>query len=73
MALLPIIEQQLAAFNIHNIQFLIIGHGSEAALRAALPATRAHFHGVLAARPSPPPTANMDILIFPSTPTPSAT
>ena len=67
VALLPIIAQQLGAFNIHNIQFLIIGHGGEeATLRAALPANRAHFAGVLRSEALAAAYANMDILIFPS-------
>jgi glycosyltransferase involved in cell wall biosynthesis len=67
VALLPIIEQQLAAFNIHNVQFLIIGHGGEeATLRDALPANRAHFAGVLRGEALAAAYANMDILIFPS-------
>ena len=67
IALLPIIEQQLAALGIHNVEFLIIGHGAEeASLRAALPAAKANFAGVLRGPALATAYANMDLLVFPS-------
>ena len=67
VALLPIIEQQLAAQGIHDIQFLIIGHGSEeASLRATLPAAKVKFAGVLRGDALATAYANMDLLVFPS-------
>ena len=67
VALLPIIEQQLAALGIHNVHFLIIGHGGEeASLRAALPAAKADFAGVLRGEALATAYANMDLLVFPS-------
>ncbi len=67
VALLPVIEQQLAALGIHNIEFLIIGHGAEeAALRGALPPAKANFAGVLRGEVLSTAYANMDLLVFPS-------
>ena len=67
VALLPLIEQQLATRGIHDVQFLIIGHGSEeASLRATIPAPKADFAGVLRGEALATAYANMDLLVFPS-------
>jgi phosphatidylinositol alpha 1,6-mannosyltransferase len=67
VALLPLIEKQLATLGIHDVQFLIIGHGSEeASLRAAIPAVKADFAGVLRGEALATAYANMDLLVFPS-------
>jgi len=67
VALLPILERQLAALGIHEVQFLIIGHGAEeASLRATLPAAKADFAGVLRGEALATAYANMDLLVFPS-------
>ncbi|WP_213805517.1 glycosyltransferase [Granulicella sp. dw_53] len=67
VALLPLLERQLADLGIHDVQFLIIGHGSEeASLRAALPAAKAEFAGVLRGEALSTAYANMDLLVFPS-------
>jgi phosphatidylinositol alpha 1,6-mannosyltransferase len=66
VALLPIIEKQLTALG-HDIQFLIIGHGSEeSALRAAFTNSTATFAGVLRGETLATAYANMDLLVFPS-------
>ncbi len=65
--LLPVIEQQLAALGVTNIEFLIIGHGSEEpALRAALPQSKVRFAGVLRGEALSTAYADMDLLVFPS-------
>jgi phosphatidylinositol alpha 1,6-mannosyltransferase len=67
VALLPRIEQQLAAMGIHDVQFLIIGHGAEEpALRAALSPAKVEFAGVLRGEALSTAYANMDLLVFPS-------
>ena len=67
VALLPLIEKQLATLGIPDVQFLIIGHGSEeASLRAAIPAAKADFAGVLRGEALATAYANMDLLVFPS-------
>jgi phosphatidylinositol alpha 1,6-mannosyltransferase len=65
--LLPVIERQLAAMGITDIEFLIIGHGGEeAALRAALPEGKVRFAGVLRGEALSAAYADMDLLVFPS-------
>ena len=67
VAVLSLIERQLAALGIHNVEFLIIGHGAEeASLRTALPAAKAHFAGVLRGQALATACADMDLLVFPS-------
>ncbi|CAN5520621.1 glycosyltransferase family 1 protein [soil metagenome] len=67
VALLPILERELAARGIEDIRFLIIGHGAEeAALRAALPPDKVEFAGVLRGEELATAYANMDLLVFPS-------
>jgi phosphatidylinositol alpha 1,6-mannosyltransferase len=67
VALLPVLERQLSALGVHDVQFLIIGHGAEeASLRAALPATKVTFAGVLRGDALSTAYANMDLLVFPS-------
>jgi glycosyltransferase involved in cell wall biosynthesis len=67
VALLPILERQLSALGIHDVHFLVIGHGAEeAALRAALPAAKVSFAGVLRGDALATAYANMDLLVFPS-------
>jgi phosphatidylinositol alpha 1,6-mannosyltransferase len=67
VALLPVIERQLAVLGIDNVEFLIIGHGAEeASLRTALPAASANFAGVLRGEALATAYANMDLLVFPS-------
>ena len=65
VALLARVEQELEAMGIHNVRFLIIGHGAEeASLRATL--KKADFPGVLRDADLARAYANMDILVFPS-------
>ena len=67
VALLPVIEKQLTALGIDNVEFLIIGHGAEeASLRAALPAAKSNIAGVLRGEALATAYANMDLLVFPS-------
>jgi glycosyltransferase involved in cell wall biosynthesis len=67
VSLLPVIEKQLAALGIDNVEFLIIGHGAEeASLRVALPTTKANIAGVLRGETLATAYANMDLLVFPS-------
>jgi phosphatidylinositol alpha 1,6-mannosyltransferase len=67
VALLPVIERQLAALDVESVRFLIIGHGAEeASLRAALPAAKVEFAGVLRGEALSVAYANMDLLVFPS-------
>jgi phosphatidylinositol alpha 1,6-mannosyltransferase len=66
VALLPIIAQQLTALG-HDVQFLIIGHGSEESdLRAAFTNSTVTFAGVLRGEALATAYANMDLLVFPS-------
>ncbi|MCU1226035.1 MAG: glycosyl transferase group 1 [Edaphobacter sp.] len=65
VALLALVEGELAAMGIAAIRFLIVGHGSEeAALRAELAAV--DFAGVLRGEELARAYANMDVLVFPS-------
>lgn len=64
VALLPVIERELAAAGI-SARFLIVGHGvDEEALRKELP--NAEFPGVLRGLALSQAYANMDLLVFPS-------
>jgi len=65
VALLALVEGELAAMGIAGVRFLIVGHGSEeAALRAELAAV--DFTGVLRGAALARAYANMDVLVFPS-------
>jgi phosphatidylinositol alpha 1,6-mannosyltransferase len=64
VALLPVIQRELAAQGL-NARFLIIGHGSEeASLRRELPG--AEFAGVLRGAALSRAYADMDLFVFPS-------
>jgi phosphatidylinositol alpha 1,6-mannosyltransferase len=64
VALLPLIQRELAAQDL-KVRFLIIGHGSEEeSLRRELPG--AEFAGVLRGQALSRAYANMDLLVFPS-------
>ncbi len=64
VALLPLVERELATAGI-SARFLIVGHGvDEDALRKELPA--AEFPGVLRGLALSQAYANMDLLVFPS-------
>jgi phosphatidylinositol alpha 1,6-mannosyltransferase len=65
VALLAVVERELAAMGVNGVRFLIIGHGSEeSSLRAEL--THAQFAGVLRGTALAEAYANMDLLVFPS-------
>ena len=64
VALLPVVQRELARLGV-CAQFLIIGHGAEEArLRAQLPDAR--FAGVLRGEALASAYADMDLLVFPS-------
>ena len=65
VALLARIEHELDARGVRDVEFLIVGHGSEeAGLRAAM--TKAVFAGVLRGEELATAYADMDLLVFPS-------
>jgi phosphatidylinositol alpha 1,6-mannosyltransferase len=65
VALLALVERQLAAMGLTGVRFLIVGHGSEeAALRRGL--AQVEFAGVLRGAALADAYANMDVLVFPS-------
>ena len=65
VALLALVERELAAMGLSGLRFFIVGHGSEeAALRRDL--KEAEFAGVLGGAALARAYANMDVLVFPS-------
>jgi phosphatidylinositol alpha 1,6-mannosyltransferase len=65
VALLAVVERELAAMGVNGVRFLIVGHGSEeSSLRAEL--AHAQFAGVLRGTALAEAYANMDLLVFPS-------
>ncbi|HEY0263905.1 MAG TPA: glycosyltransferase, partial [Granulicella sp.] len=65
ISLLPLVERELKAAGVSNIEFYIVGQGGdEELMRRELPG--AHFAGVLRGEALAAAYADMDLLVFPS-------